>query len=216
MTRTMFTLAIAVVAATLVNSADPPVAKPPEKVVDGGKKEEPKRPTTKEEFAALAKEGPKPPWMPFGRGHKMVAEDIIDGTVVDVSRESIEIQLKGKKESAKYPPHTLLDTGAVCHWQFDSHCYLLDDVKKGDVVVLSVGTVDKDKGPECFWLRIRERPGGVVPASRKPSFPKAYHLEQQKEIEDARNGIPPKVKPLEPPPPKAGEPPPAGDPKKKD
>lgn len=210
MTRTMFSLATAFVTATLVSSADLPVAKPPEKVVGGDKKDEPKRPTTKEEFAALAKEGPKPPWRLTSFN-----EEILDGSVVDVSRESIEIQLKGKKETAKYPPHTLLDTGAVCHWQFDSQCYLLDDVKKGDVVVLSVGTVDKEKGPECFWLSIRERPGGVVPPSRKPSFPKAYHLEQQKEIEDSRNGIPKKEKPPEPST-KAGEPPPAGDPKKKD
>lgn len=83
------------------------------------------------------------------------------------------------------------------------------------MVVLSVGTVDKAKGPECFWLSIRERPGGGVPPSRKPSFPKAYHLERQKEIEDARNGIPKTEKPPEPPT-KAGQPPPAGDPMKKD
>lgn len=196
-------LALTLFAASLVRSADPPVAKPPggptEKTVDEARKEEPRRPTTKEDFAALAKQGPNPPWMPF-IGQKRVTVQAIDGTVAEVSRETIEIQLRGKKETAKYPPHTLLDTGAVCHWETESGCYLLDDVKKGDIVVLRVGTVDKEKGPECFTVTIRERPGGVVPASRKPSYPKPYHVERQNAIDDARNGITRPEKQPDPPP----------------
>ena len=136
----------------------------------------------------MAKDGPKPPWMPFGGGHKMVLDDKVDGTVVNVSADSVEILPKGKKETMKFPPHTLLATGAVCHWQRDSTCYLLDDVQKGDVVMVAYGTVDKEKGPECFYIKIRERPGGAVPCSRKPSDTKPYHLEREYELFYERRG----------------------------
>lgn len=153
-------------------------------------KEKAARPTTKEEFAALAKEGPKPPWRPFsGVGHKRVREELLDGTVVAVSADVIEVRPKGKKETVKFPPHALLATGAVCHWEHDSTCYLLDDVQKGDVVVVAYGTVDKVKGPECFYLCIRERPGGVVPPSRKPSDTRPYHLEREYELFFERQGL---------------------------
>ena len=56
-----------------------------------------------------------------------VHDERITGTVVAVSREFIEIRPEGKGETVKYPPHTLLDTGAVCHWETESCCYLLDD-----------------------------------------------------------------------------------------
>jgi hypothetical protein len=194
-------------------------------------KEKATRPTTKEEFAALAKAGPRPPWMPFsGVGHKMAQEEIIHGTVVAVSADSIEILPKGKKEAVKFAPHTLLATGGVCHWVSDSLCYLLDDVQKGDVVLISVGTVDNVKGPECYYVRIRERPGGVVPPSRKPSDTKPYHLQREYELSYERKGekTPEELKTLAdkmkfraergqlPPLPPVGNPPEKKDDKKKD
>ena len=159
-------------------------------VADAPKKEEkPARPTTKEEFAALAKDGPKPPWLLFP-GQTRVQDEIKYGTVVAVSADAIEIRPSGKKEgTVKYPPHALLATGAVCHWVSDAHCYLLDDVRKGDVVILGVGTVDQDKGAECFYVRIHERPGGAVPPSRKPSDTKPYHLEREYELYYKRQGL---------------------------
>jgi len=220
-----------------LRAADPPAvpktAPPADRKADKQEKDEEKRPTTKEEFAALAKAGPRPPWLPFGPGHNMVRDETIDGTVVAVSRAAIEIRPWGKKETVKYPPHTLLDTGAVCHWETDSHCYLLDDVQKGDEVMLGVGTVDKEKGEECFYVRIRKRPGGVIPPSRKPSERLPYHRDTQAEIDHFEKGTPlpehlqPKTtsngRPLPPslPPPTAPKegpvaPPATGNPKKKD
>ncbi|MEO2090891.1 MAG: hypothetical protein ABGY75_15535 [Gemmataceae bacterium] len=163
--------------------ADPPKEQP-------AAKEKASRPTTNEEFAALAKEGPRPPWMPFsGVGHKMVTGEIIHGTVVEVSADAVEIRPKGKKETVKFPPHALLATGAVCHWETDCDCYLLDDVQKGDLVILRVGKVDKVKGAECFHIRIHERPGGVVPPSRKPSDTNPYHLQREYELFWERQGL---------------------------
>ena len=86
------------------------------------------------------------------------------------------------------------ESGAVCHWEHDPRCYLLDDVKKGDWVRLGVGTADKDKekGEECFYLSIRKRPGGEVPASRKPCDFDPYHLYRQRQNEyDERGEYPP-------------------------
>lgn len=222
-----------------LRAADPPAAPmpkattTPDQKAEKQDKQEDKRPTTREEFAALAKAGPKPPWIPFGPGHKMVRDEMIDGTVMAVSREAIEIRPWGKKETVKYPPHTLLDTGAVCHWETDAQCYLLDDVKKGDEVLLGFGTVDKEKGEECFYVRIRKRPGGVIPPSRKPSELLPYHRDTQAEIDHFEKGTPlpehlqPKTTPTGRPLPPSGPPltapkedpvapPPAGDPKKKD
>ena len=162
----------------------------PQRQAEETKKGEKRRPTTLEEFEELAKEGPKPPWLPFGPQHKRVGDDKIEGLVVAVSREFIEIRPLGKKETVKYPPHTLLDTGAVCHWLTECNCYLLDDVRKGDMVIVGVGTVDKDKGAECFYVSIRKRPGGVVPASRKPREVNPYHLDRQAEIDHAEKGTP--------------------------
>lgn len=162
-------------------AADPPASEKPVAT-----KNKP-RPTTVEEFAALAKEGPLPPWQSF-RGHPEVDVQRVTGTVVGVSAEAIEVRPKGEKEAMKYPAHTLLRTGAVCHWQTDSNCYLLDDVQKGDEVMVAYGTVDKEKGPECFYLKIRRRPGGVIPASRKPSEGKEYHVRRQKEVEYEEKG----------------------------
>ncbi len=48
--------------------------------------------------------------------------------------------------------------------------------------MLAVGTVDEKIGDECFYLKIRERPGGFVPASRKPSDTKPYHLTREYEL----------------------------------
>lgn len=164
-----------------------------------------RRPVSKEDFAELARKLPPPPWLPFV-GRKRVNSDTIQGTVVDVSREVIEIRPPGKKETVKYTPHALLDAGAVCHWLWDGECYLLDDVQKGDVVRLGIGTADPAVGTECFYLSIRERPEGVVPASRKPNWPNPYHVEQQKKLDDAKNGI---VRPEKQPDPQPKAKPPA-------
>lgn len=163
-------------------AADPPVVKPPPPPDGKPAKEKPKLPTTKEEFAALAKAGPHPPWYP-STGKSPVDREHIKATVVDVSDEWIEVQVEGKKGVVRYPAHELLASGAVCHWQSDSSCYLLADVKKGDEVVLAVGTVDKNKGEECFFLSIRWRAGGKIPPSRKPSEPNPYHERRQREVE---------------------------------
>jgi len=176
-------MALWVLAACGMSSlADPPKEQPASK-----EKEKAVRPTTKEEFAALAKDGPKPPWLPF-TGQQRVLDERIRGTVVEVSADAIEVRPKGKKETVKFPPHVLLATGAVCHWETDSTCYLLDDVQKGDFVLVSYGTVDKEKGPECFYVSIQERPGGVVPPSRKPSDTKPYHLDREYELFYERKG----------------------------
>ena len=79
-------------------------------------------------------------------------------------------------------------SGAVCHWETDSRCYLLDDVQRGDVVTLGVGTVDKYVGVECLYVTIRERPGGVMPPSRKPSDTKPYHIQREYELYYERKG----------------------------
>jgi hypothetical protein len=155
--------------------------------------EAPKRPTTKEEFAKLAKQYPLPPWEPY-TGHSPCPVDPIHGTVVGVSDEWIEVRVKDKKEALRYPAHELLVSGAVCHWETDTRCYLLDDVRKGDEVVLGVGTADKEKGEECFYLSIRRRPDGVIPASRKPTVGNPYHTRRQREVEYEDKGeYPPEV-----------------------
>lgn len=187
------------------------------------------RPTTVEEFAALAKDGPLPPWQSF-TSQLAVKVSKVYGTVVEVSADSIEVRPRGGKETVKYPPHVLLATGAVCHWETDSRCYLLDDVQKGDEVMLGVGTADEKKGDECFFLSIQRRPGGVIPASRKPSEPKPYHLRRQRELdyeakgentpEDIKDDIEKRKlhaeKGLPPPPPLQPPVKPMDDPKKKD
>ena len=89
--------------------------------------------------------------------------------------------------------------------------------------MLRVGTVDKEKGVECFCVNINKRPGDVVPPSRKPSGTYPYHVNRQARIDHEEKGVPlperlqpkgdpigPKEKPL---PSKSG--PPAGDPMKK-
>ncbi|MCU0702916.1 MAG: hypothetical protein MUF18_02880 [Fimbriiglobus sp.] len=163
-------------------AADPPAEKSPLPTKsDKPDESRPKRPTSKEEFAALAKEGPLPPWQP-ALGRSRVHDQRIDGTVVDVSADFIEIRLKDKNETVKYPAYTLLITGAVCHWQTDCDCYLLDDVKKGDVVIVGVGIPEMGADTHCFFVSIRERPGGKVPASRKPSEYNLYHIDQEKEL----------------------------------
>lgn len=147
------------------------------------------RPTTREEFAELAKDGPLPPWLPF-RGQKRVHDEKVDGTVVSVNAGVIELEVKGKNDTVKYPAHELLSTGAVCHWLTDSCCYLLDDVKKGDVVIVGVGVVDKKRGEECFYVSIRKRPGKEVPASRKVSEAAPHHKIQQARNEYEEKGTP--------------------------
>lgn len=172
-----------ILAGGLFLSVPPVAANPaPTPVVKKPAKEKPKLPTTKEEFEELAKVGPPPPWVPYNRQPPCRVEHI-DATVVDVSDEWIEVRVKDKKETVKYPAHTLLVTGAVCHWETDSHCYLLDDVKKGDEIVFGAGTADKVKGEECFYFSIRRRPDGVIPSSRKPSEPNPYHKRRQREVD---------------------------------
>lgn len=160
-------------------------------------KEKPKLPTTKEEFAALAKENPLPPWLPFRNG-RQVGEEWVRGVVVGTTDDSITVRPDGMKQEVRYPAHVLLATGAVCHWESESHSYLLPDVQKGDEVLIGVGTVDKGVGDECFYISIRKRPGGTIPPSRKPSTSKPYHEEQQKRVD----GVPEPIKRDPPPEPK--------------
>jgi hypothetical protein len=208
-------LCVLAFAVTATVGADPPAQKSKSESQDR------KGPTTTEEFAELASQGPRPPWKKF-RNQVNVHVDHIDGTVVAVSAESIEIQLKGKKETVKYPPHTLLESGAVCHWENDCNCYLLEDVRKGDVVVLGVGIPEQGADTQCFYISIRKRPEGVVPPSRKPSSYPAYHDNQQAEIDHEEKGTP-LPEHLREKVPGPGEPPfkkktivsPAGDPPKK-
>jgi hypothetical protein len=171
------TLAVGAVFAT-----DPPVAKPPAATDAKPAKDEKKRPTTPEEFAELAKQYETPPYIPVPR-RTTIVDQRIDGTVLSVSDDAIEIKLKGKNESVKYPAHPVLVSGAICHWETDSRSYLLDDVKVRDVVVLSVCTVDQEKGPECYWVSIRWRPGGVIPPCCVPSKYDPYHERRQREVE---------------------------------
>jgi hypothetical protein len=165
----------------LATAAEPSVKAPPPEA-PAEEKRKLKRPTTKEEFAALAKEGPLPPWLPTN-GPGGVMEKLLDATVVSVTDQAIEVEVAGRKGSTTYPAHELLVSGGLCHWESDSHCYLLDDVKKGDEVLMGVGTVDKKRGEECFYVSIRRRPGGEVPESRKPSKVNPYHLSRQREVE---------------------------------
>lgn len=147
-----------------------------------------KRPTTKEEFAALAKELPIPPWIPGPGPQNRVLDRRVFGTVIAVSAESIEVLPKGEKKTVKFPPHAHLATGAICHYEWDSTCYLLDDVQEGDEVMVGYGVVDKEKGPECFYVSIRQRPGDVVPPSRKPSKTNPYHLSRQRTLDYEARG----------------------------
>lgn len=162
-------------------AADLCAVKPPPPRDETPAEWKPKLPTTKAEFEKLAKEGPRAPWLPYSN-QSPCKVDQIDATVVDVSDEWIEVRVKGKKETVKYPAHALLVSGGVCHWETDCDCYLLDDVKKGDEVVVAVGTADKEKGPECFYVTIRRRPDGVIPPSRKPSL-SPYHKERQRQLD---------------------------------
>lgn len=85
-----------------------------------------KGPTTKEEFAAIAKRHPLPPWLPFSDpGHKRVVTEYVCGEVVDVGDDYIEVRPTGKKKAVRLPTHVLLATGGVCHWEGDNACYLL-------------------------------------------------------------------------------------------
>jgi hypothetical protein len=146
------------------------------------------RPTTEEEFKELAKLHPFPSWLKRGG----VQNTAVDAVGVAVSADEIEVRPKNQTTTVKYPPHAHLATGAVCHWVSDRGCYLLDDVKKGDWVRLWVGTADKEKGEECFYLSILKRPGEKVPASRKPSDCGPYHLYRQRQNEyDERGEYPP-------------------------
>jgi hypothetical protein len=119
-----------------------------------------------------------------------VNDERVRGTVVRVSSDSIEILPADGKESLQYSPHELLASGAVCHWVTDSECYLLDDVRAGDEVLLGVGTVDKENGTQCFYVSIRKRPDGKIPPSRKPNDLKPYHLTRQRELDHEARGEP--------------------------
>src|SRR5262249_35503361 len=134
-----------------------------------------------------AKKHPQPPWMPF-RNRSAVNIDLIDGIVVDVGVDFLEIREVGKQDAKRYTPHVLLSSGAVCHWETDCWCYLLDDVKKNDNVTIVIGIADKKVGVECFCLSINKRPGDVVPSSRKPDKTQPYHLKQQQKNERAAGG----------------------------
>ena len=141
--------------------------------------------TTVADFAAQAKRGPLPPWLPVN-GSGGVAVTALDATVVAVTVDSIEVQIAGGDKSVTYQAHCLLVSGAVCHWEWDSHCYLLDDLQKGDEVILGVGkadAADKTRGQECFYMTIRRRPGGEIPPSRKPSKTHPYHVSRQREVD---------------------------------
>jgi hypothetical protein len=166
----VLTTTLAVVASLLAD--DPP------------KEEKAKRPTTKEEFAALAKQYPLPPWMPV-QGRDSIKDNRMTGTVVSVSAEHIEVLPEGKKEAVKMPPHVLLASGAICHYETDAKCYLLDDVQKGDVVYIIYGTADQEKGLECFTMSILERPGGTIPPSRKlsPCRSHQWHIVRQAQLD---------------------------------
>lgn len=148
----------------------------------------------------MDKWGPRPPWHMYRPPHKTVYHEKPDGTVVEVSDKFIEIRRKGDEGTVKYPPHFLLATGRVVVWENDSKGYLLEDVKKGDEVTLCVGTEANEKGVECFWVKITRRPGGVIPASRKPSDVHPYHVEQQAKIDNAEKGtpLPENLQPLPP------------------
>ena len=173
----------------------------------------------------MAKWGSLPPWHSFSPQvkakwgpYKYVHGGKVDGVVVDVSakEEFIEIRKKGEEGTVKYPAHYLLASGRVVAWESDGNSYLLEDVKKGDEVGLCVGTVDQDRGEECFYIRIRKRPDGRVPPPRKLTSVRLYHLDRQAEIDHAEKGTPlPEHLRPKPNPPKAPKPaPPPADPKK--
>jgi hypothetical protein len=136
--------------------------------------------------------GPPPPWEDFGPlvNHTRVDSEHWEGTVVTIDPAFIEVRKKGEREGVKYPAHYLLSSGRVVPWVSDLDAYLLDDVKKGDEVLIKVGTADKEKGEECFTVRILKRPGGTVPAPRKLTNLRLYHRDRQAEIDHEEKGTP--------------------------
>jgi hypothetical protein len=95
--------------------------------------------------------GPQPVWDPRTDQQTGPRPSVMyewqSGTVVVVSDKAIEIRVKGRDDTKKFTPHTLLATGRIPIWEsMDSRCYLLEDARKGDEVELGVGTVDPAEG----------------------------------------------------------------------
>jgi hypothetical protein len=179
MTRSLCLPMIAILIASLhLPAADPPAKPATDKPAAKGEKPKAKLPTTKAEFKAVAEKLPRPPWIADDSGRQEAEDRGVWGVVVRATADNITIRPDGEKEDVTYPAHILLVTGAVCHWEDDPDCYLLPDVRKGDEVRLTVGTVDKDVGMECFCITIRKRPGGEVPPSRKPEGDEPWHVRQ--------------------------------------
>lgn len=170
-----------------------------------------------EDFIAFLNEwGPYPPWLPHSK-RPPVECNSRTGCVTSVSDKFLEIRDESTTEVIKLPPHHLLATGRVVVWESDPFCYLLSDVKKGDIVRIRSGTVDPEKGEELFWVSIRKRPGGRVPPTRKITRSCFYHLDQQAKIDHEEKGtpLPERLRPrplyLPTPEPKAAPPPPGNE-----
>jgi hypothetical protein len=136
--------------------------------------------------------GPLPPWQDFPpwANHRSVESGLWEGTAVDVGPTFIDFRKKGVEKAVRYSPHSLLASGRVVPWESDQNSYLLQDVKAGDEVQVRLGVADNIRGEECFTVRILKRPGGKVPAPRKLTSLRLYHLDRQAEIDHEEKGTP--------------------------
>jgi hypothetical protein len=175
-------LAVAVALIGVSGSYTNPHRAPPAKIpTDAGPKE----------WAAFMDVwGPRPPWQVYRSPHRTVECLRWDGTVLAVSDRSIEVLRDVDDKPIRYPAHFLLATGRVLAWEMESQCFLLEDVKVGDQVIVAVGTEDEGRGEECFLVSIRRRPGGKIPPSRTQTQLHPYHVQQQAKIDLIEKGTP--------------------------
>ena len=150
----------------------------------------------------MDKWGPVPPWdgsinRPRGHPWREVKSRNFSGTVVGVGDEFLEVVPMGEVEAVRLKPHFLLATGRVIAWEGDSRCYLLEDLKKGDWVGVQVGVDSDDRGLELFTLSIGKRPGGTIPASRKPDKHRPWHYQipAEHDFVDKGSPLPDDIKP---------------------
>lgn len=109
--------------------------------------------------------------------------------MVRVTDDLIEIREKVKDLVVvnTYPAHDYLAAGKVQSGAPDNYAYRLQDVKKGDVV--RIGVLTESEKMYCAEICIRERPGGNIPASQRPTENKPYHLKRQAQLDEEQKGV---------------------------
>lgn len=101
-------------------------------------------------------------------GAKVVAVDAASITLfLDTNCSPLDV--KGW-QVRQFPAADMLAKGDIHEWAGDMHAYGLADVQIGDILNVGILIDAEDKLAYVYEIGIEERPGGLVPPSRRPEM----------------------------------------------